>query len=257
MGLEGGKLTAAGHASGITLLCEPGGRPTAVNIERLLESTTADHRQPARISHRPVGSEGWLELLASGLTFDLLGLVPAPTVDAISPRHRFGLPNDLVWQELEAVRLEPAVHVASGAAMIPVVRVMAGLAERLCAWESVRAVCWNPAGIWMEVGYFVRLIRAWLVGGAFPALGLTGIERTADGGMETVGLCFFTGQELRVEPVDGQAPADAVKLAVRAVDMLVRHGRVDKAFNLTGPGGEPLRIEPDPGGGLLRLWQVD
>jgi len=208
-----------------------------------------------RISHRPIASEGWLELLASGLTFDLRGLAPAGAASVPDPRHRFGLSSGEPLQGLEAVSIVPSVHVASGAAMMPVVRVLVGIAELFCAISDIRAVSWNPSASWMEPGYFVRLIRAWLSGGAFPGLGLTGIGRDSDGGVKSEGLAYFTGQELRVEPLAGETPADAVKVAVRTIDLLVRHGRVVSTFNLTGPDGEAMQIIPDPGGRLLRLWR--
>lgn len=107
----------------------------------------------------------------------------------------------------------------------------------------------------MEGGYFVRIVAAWIGGGAFPALGLTAFESTAGGGVESVGLAFFTGQELRVEPLAGEARVETVKLAVRAVDMLVRHGCVAERATLVGPAGEPLVVEPDAGGKVLRLWR--
>lgn len=239
------------------MLFAPGSRPAAADVERLLEATLPGRPQIARISHRPLANDGWLELLASGLTFDLRGLSPAEGASVPLFRHGFGLAPGQQSLECEAVALEPSVHVASGAAMVPVVRVLAGIAEVLCGLDTVCAVCWNPAASWMESGYFVRLVRSWLAGGAFPGLGLTGIERTGDGGIETDGLAFFTGQELRVEPLAGEAPADTVKLAVRTIDLLVRHGHVDSSYNLTGPAGEGLQIVPDPGGRLLRLWRTD
>lgn len=53
----------------------------------------------------------------------------------------------------------------------------------------------------MGIHYFSRAVGGWQAGGAFPAPGLIGIERTYDGGAESDGLFYFVGQELRIERV--------------------------------------------------------
>lgn len=170
-------------------------------------------------------------------------------------RHGFGLPEGIDGSGLEGLLLMPGPHIAAGPALMPVVRVMCGLAARLATLDGVRAVCWRPAGSWIEPGYFARTVSAWLEGGAFPALGLTALVRTADGGLESEGLCFFIGQELRVEPVAGELASATARIAVRALDMLVRAGRQDETRQFAGPSGETLVIEPE-GDRLLRLWRA-
>ncbi|HMP57067.1 MAG TPA: hypothetical protein PKD92_10905 [Novosphingobium sp.] len=248
-------MVAAGVTAGFSLLFAAGTRPGVAEVERLLQTAPPANLGSARISHRPADDEGWLELLASGLTFDLAGLAPAPPAPLPRAVHRFGIGDDTAGKVHEAVSLLPGEHIMAGSAQVTVVRVMAGLAARLVGLGGVRAVAWHPAASWMEAGYFTRVVAAWLAGGVFPALGLTAFESTADGGIESVGLAFFTGQELRVEALAGEARADTVKLAVRAVDMLVRHGPLADRFTLIGPSGEPLVVEPDAGGKVLRLWR--
>lgn len=208
---------------------------------------------PARVSHRPNGDGGWLELLASGLTFDLSGLAPGEAARHPSARHFFGLHEQADSFNLEAITLKPGPHVAAGAGMIPLVRVMMGLALLLARTTAVKAVCWHPAGCWLDPGYFSRVIDAWLAGGAFPALGLTAIVRAPDGGVESDGLDFFTGQELRVEPRRGEASADTVKLAVRMIDYLVSSGKLNESRKLVGPDDEALLAEPSRDGRRIKL----
>lgn len=253
-------MVSSGVTAGFSLLFASGARPDAAAVERLLQAAPPTDLPAARISHRPADAEGWLELLASGLTFDLAGLTPASAAPRPRALHRFGVGEDLAVQPLEAVSLLPGEHIVSGAAQATVVRIMAGLAARLAGLEGLRIVVWHPLGSWMESGYFARVVAGWIGGGAFPALGLTAFETTADGGIESVGLCFFTGQELRVEALAGEGQgakgrAETVKLAVRAVDMLVRHGPLTERATLVGPAGEPLMVEPDADGKVLRLWR--
>jgi hypothetical protein len=139
--------------------------------------------------------------------------------------------------------------------MLPVVKTMADVASRLAVGLGSKVVCWQPAGCWMDPGYFSRIAEGWSEGGAFPALGFTGIERTQDGGVESDGLAFFIGQELRVEARRGESAADTVKLAVRVIDHLVRHGPLAGREELAGPGGEALLAEPSGDGRFVRLWR--
>jgi hypothetical protein len=135
--------------------------------------------------------------------------------------------------------------------MMPVVRTMAGLAARLCAGLKVQAVCWEPARSWMSPDYFARVIESWLSGGVFPALGLTSLERDAQGGVRSIGLAYFIGKEVRVPALPGEAARDTVKLAVRLIDFLIEAGPATDSVDLAGPQGEPLSIAPSAESGEL------
>ena len=139
--------------------------------------------------------------------------------------------------------------------MIPVVRTMAAITSPLARELGALGVCWEPAGSWMDVQYFSRVIEGWIAGGAFPALGLTGIERTQDGGVESDGLAYFVGQELRIESRRGEAVADTVKLATRVIDHLVSNGAILEREALVGPGGEALMAEPSTDGKFVQVWR--
>lgn len=106
----------------------------------------------------------------------------------------------------------------------------------------------------MDVAYFSRVSRVWRSGGAFPALGLTGLERREDGSVVSDGLAFFIGQELRVDGRAGEHATDTMRLAVRAVDHLVREGtRLTEARVLRGPQEEPITVEPSLDGATIML----
>ena len=260
-GNKGVLVVSSGVTPGFSLLCAPGSRPGAAEVERLLQAPAprdaqlARDAQLVRISHRPAEAEGWLELLASGLTFDLAGLAPAAPAPRPAVAHRFNVPEALANQALEAVSLVPGDHVSAAGGQVAVVRMMAGIAARLAKLPGVRAVCWHPLASWMEAGYFARIVSAWLAGGVFPALGLTTFQSAGKGQLLTLGMACFTGQELRVEVGPGERRSETTKLAVRAVDLLVRHGPVHERMTLVGPVGEPLMVEPEPGGKVLRLWR--
>lgn len=236
---------------GVSLLFAPSSRPSVAEIESLLHGGGAG-APTARISHRPPAQEGWLELLASGLTFDLSGLAPALPTELPASRHFYGFDAVPIVNGLEAVRLAPSGHIAGGAMMPPVVRTAVGLAAALSLHLPVSAVAWHSAGTVMEPGYFARVVMNWLGGGAFPALGLSALVEAEDGSVVSQGLEAFCGQEFQLEPGQGEARADTVKLALRVADHLVRRGPVTAPAPIEGTG---LLAEPSQVGKLVWIWR--
>ncbi len=195
-----------------------------------------------------------LELIASGLAFDLTGLRPAVASRLPAMEHRIGYEQVELHPHLETVSLAVGAHLAGAEALLPVVRMQAGLAASLAELPGLEGIAWHPARSLVEPTLFRRQIGAWLAGGAFPALGLTALARDPDGGLRSEGLAFFIGQELRIEPLAGRPVPGAAKLAVRLIHGLVEDGPVDKPIDLAGEGGEPLRMEPSPNGKFIRVW---
>jgi hypothetical protein len=194
--------------------------------------------------------EGWIELLAQGMTFDCRGLAPGP--GAVLPEAGTLLGLGAVPPG-EALALLPGPHLAEGRGLLPVVRVLAGLGAALTRLPDVAAVCWNPAGSWMTPDYFRKVVSNWLGGGAFPALGLTTLKRERDGAMVSQGLALLIDQELRFEPDVELAPAQVARIAVRMIHDLSERGPLAEAYEFAGPDGEPLLAVPVREGSQLRV----
>jgi hypothetical protein len=238
--------------AGLSLLFAKGKRPSADDIARLLEASEIAGAA-AHVSYRPPDDrEGLLELLVSGLTFDLVGLAPASVLPPPPRRHQFGLSADDATQQLEAITLLPGQHLSGGHAMIPVVQAMLGLAGHIALPLDVVAVCWHPAQSWMEPQYFSRVALGWLSGGPFPALGLTALDHTA-AEVRSEGLAFFSGQELLVRRREGESRADIAKLAVRFIDYVVANGPFRREVEFEGPDRELLRVVPGEFGKLVTI----
>ena len=240
---------------GLSLLFRRGERPTVGAIAQLVDAAR-ETGLLARVSHRPEDAAGWLELLASGLTFDLRGLTPAHAGEDIEVEQAFGFEGDYAIAGCETVDLVPSGHIVAGAGLEPVLRVMTGLAANLALHLPVRGVYWRSAHTLMEPRYFSRLMLNWLGGGAFPALGLTALVLGADGSVASRGLAHFTGQEMQLEGRAGETPADTIKLAVRVIDHLVRHGRISEPSRI-GTGPDALVAEPSRVGRLVLVWRGD
>ena len=95
----------------------------------------------------------------------------------------------------------------------------------------------------------------WIDGGVFPGLGLTALAVSPDGGMQSEGLSLFAGQELRIEPELIADMAAGAKIGVRLIDYMVERGRIDAPQKVTGPDGQPLRLEPSANGRFIRVWR--
>ena len=228
-----------------------GQRPDAAALDALAAASVDDDaRFPVafHITAHGAEEEGWVELLAMGLAFDCLELAPRRAIRHAGPGQLLGLDS---VPEGEVIVLQPGPHLMDGAGLLPVVRMLAGLGVALSTLPGALAVCWGPAGTCMAPDYYQRVVGNWLAGGAFPALGLTMLHRTADGAMESRGLAFMTGQELRFEPAAGISPQQAGQIALRLVHLLVEHGPVTTPLDLSGPAGESLLAQPD--GPVLRV----
>jgi len=259
--IPGGDVEPLQGKAAVSLLFAAGGRPSASDVDRLAASVACGPVPPEpvreepvpagpamRISHRPADAQGWLELSSGDGAYELSGLAPARAAPTPVPRLVFDLPRDIGRFGFEAVSLAPGAHLAGGGALLPMARMLIGLAARLARDLPVTAVCWNPACSWMAPRYFGRVVSNWLAGGVFPALGLTGVRRRKDGALESSGLAFFTGQELRV-PRRGEEPgSETTQLAARIIDYLVRRGPLERREGVTGPTGEALILEPSPDG---------
>lgn len=201
------------------------------------------------VSHRPPAAD-WLELLAQGMTFDCRGLAPGAPARLPDFGTLLGL---AAMPEGEAVALLPGPHLAEGRGLLPVVRCIAALGAALAALPGLRAVCWEPAGSWMEPDYFRRVVADWRAGGAFPALGLTTLAQRPDGTMVSRGLDLLIGQELSLAPDRELTAAARAKIAVRLIHDLIGHGALTEPAEFIGPAGETLIVAPVDRGARLRV----
>lgn len=241
--------------AGLSLLFASGMRPSAGDIERLLASAELAAAATS-VSFRPGDdAEGMVELLVSGLTFDLWGLSPAAATPVPPERYRYGTIAEHLKLGLEAITLVPSQHIASGFAMIPIVQAMARLAAHIALPLGAEAVCWHPAETWMEPQYYSRIALNWLSGGPFPALGLTALQENPEG-FRTEGLGFLVGQELQVDGSSGESQRENARLAMRLIDSVVCEGRFTADGMAEGPDGERLQVKIGDSGRLATVRRL-
>lgn len=225
------------------MLFPQGRRPSGREVRAALVRGGA-----GQVSHDPAGSEGgavpseWLELVVDGLTFDLLGLAPGHSLLAPAPRHCFGL-SSASLSGCEAIGLAPGPHLAGAASALPVVRTLLRLATALASqWEAALGTLWLPADSAMGRELFVGAIDAWLAGGPFPALGLTGVTERSGGVLASDGLAFFTGQEVVLDAALSADRIAATRLLVRLIDYFVEQPPLAGECTIALEGGGRVRL---------------
>lgn len=245
-----------GLSATAALLFGTGARPTATAVHALAAGSgnfTVSFDSSERADEEDESGR-WIEILSSGLTFDLLGLAPGQS--AISPprAHTFGLADDSAVELVEAVTLRPGPHLAGGAGAMPVIRQLALVAAQLAELPGIKAVAWPPARIWSGPQHFRDVVLRWSEGGVFPGFGLVALAPMPDGGLQSEGMALFTGQELRLEPELSRDRAAGAKIGLRLLHWLSEHGPVAEPEAIPGPDGQPLRLAPSPNGRFVRVW---
>ena len=271
-----GQISSAVQADleGLYLLFSSGKRPTRAALKGL-----AEEHHSVVVSHDPIEDSSlqlvtaddvpaltkasdpierpefaWLELLRDGLTFDLLGLAPGEACALPQVEHNFDFDGSPGSQRLEALKIVPGQHLAGVSRSEPLAKAMIGLARDFVhQFEHLEAIIWQPAQSLIGKRFFESVTTAWLEGGAFPALGLTAFKETIDGALQSVGLDFWIGQELRVEPPLSSDKVSATRLAVRLVNQLVLIGGLDKAEHVVAPDGSQLVMRPSRNGKFVRI----
>lgn len=251
------------EAAELHLLFAQGKRPDRAAIKAFVA-----RQQTVGISHDPRSDDGpheealwpgqqdWVELLSNGLTFDLSGLAPNPSSGFPVIEHRFDLPEVPTPVAFEAMTLQPGPHLIAVGRNLPVFRIMLALACDLVRhFDDLAAISWGPARSVIGRRFFESITTAWLDGGPFPALGLTAFAETADGALQSIGLGFWIGQELRIEPPLSTDRVAATRLGVRLVNHLVISGGLAADDRITASDGTRLTLRPSRNRALISVWR--
>ena len=252
------------RAAGMLLLFETGMRPDAKSVRKAVEkiATIAVGHDPAHRDLQPAAHIGhrqekcWLEMVSYGLTFHLTHLAPGRSAKIPKVHSRFNCPDSLIEGDCECISLVPGPHLSGSSGNVPIGRVMFGIAADLARQLSgVCAIFWPPSAALMESASFRDTVANWVSGGEFPAQGLTGFRSMTDGALQTEGLAFFTGQEIRMEPDSTVDRSVSIQLAGQLVQQLVHEGPLTRTGTATAPDGGKMRLEPSRNGKFVRVWR--
>lgn len=196
-----------------------------------------------------------MELHRHGLTFDCSGIAPGPAEALPRITDWLGIDETNRAARLRCVGLALGPHLRAGQASPPILRGLFSLAEEFAAaFEDCRGICWAASGTVIGRDGFLELVRRWQGGGNFPAQLVTSLRAGLGGAIETRGLAYFTGQELRIEPASFTDDGQGALLALRLVSQLIYRGTLEAPEQAVAPDGTPLRIEPSANGRFVRVW---
>ena len=246
----------SGNDSGLSLLFSVGKRPDIAAIRAMAERSNGFAISQEHVVPSDGGQESChtIELVIDGFTFDLSGMQGGTACRIPDCAYRFALPDEIDARAVEAITLRAGPHLADGAHLQPVVQLMLRLSVHLCELDGLQAIAWHPGRTWIGPGYFRSITRNWLEGGVFPGLGLIGLEPSADGALQSEGLAYFVGQELRIEPELTEDRNAATRIGIRLIDYLSTNGPLARQECVAGPEGRPLRIEPSANSHFVRVW---
>lgn len=198
----------------------------------------------------------WIEFVRDGLTFDITGLSPGLSADFPQILHRFDLKKIPEQSDYEVLHLTPGHHLAGGEQLIPIAQSLLRLARDLVDhFDELDCVVWPPAASAIGHQFFESIVTAWLDGGPFPALGLTAFHETVDGALQSEGLDFWIGQEVRIEPPLSADKVTATRLGVRLINQLVLVGGIDQSERVVAPDGTNLVMRTSRNGKFVRVWR--
>lgn len=202
------------------------------------------------------GQLHWIELLRDGLTFDLSGLAPGPASPQPLFAHRVDLPAMPDPAAHEVLVLRPGPHLVAGEGSIPLMRGLLGLGcDLVRQFEDIVALGWGPSGSVIGRRFFESVTSAWLDGGPFPALGLTAFIQTPEDALESIGLAYWIGQEVRIEPPLSADRVAATRLGIRLINHLVLIGGLAEDDRIVAPDGSRLVLRPSRSRALISVWR--
>jgi len=236
----------------VVFLFHPQERPGIGDIKRAIAGIEGAHCGAELVPLRGSDAVAMVELQKGGMTYDCVGLVPGPPAQRPGINHALDLHEDP--HLLESIGLGLGPHVQAGKASLPVLKALLGFSAALAVqFEGCVGVCWDASGTAASPTVFRTLVDAWESGGGLPSPLLFSTKDAIDGGMESRGLRYFTGQELRFEPDIVRDRERADHLNLRLAEQMLRQGRLATVEQFTAPDGMPLRLEPSPNGRFVRV----
>lgn len=196
-----------------------------------------------------------MELLRDGLTFDCSGLAPGPAATLPSVNQWLGVAEHQRPDRLRCVGLSLGPHLRAGQASPSILRSLLELARDMAdGFSDCRGLCWVASGTVIDPAAFADLLNHWRASGSFPVQLVASLKDGLAGGVESRGMAYFTGQELRLEPGAAPDQEQSAALALRLASQLIHRGRLDAPEQAMSPHGTPLRLEPSPNGRFVRVW---
>lgn len=199
--------------------------------------------------------ESRFEVLRDGLSFDLTYL-GKPSLGMLRQfdaelRSRAGLTTE----DCGMVAIAPGAHLSGAERHHPVLRAQFAIADDFCARITGALVLWPPSRVTVEAMAFLEPVESWGDPPCAPSRLMFPLSETLDAAMQSEGLAYFTGQEIRLEG-DLAREDRAAKIGGWLSHLLAREGRLDNGARIAAPDGRYLALEPSTNGRFVRVRLV-
>ncbi|NCP17816.1 MAG: hypothetical protein GW855_01495 [Erythrobacter sp.] len=240
----------------LLLLFASNTRPTARQLRDSCEhSGLADLAGPDLVEHETavdIAPPTGISLLSSGLMFDVVGLAPGPAAPIPEMGEAPEMRGAILPSRTDAISLRLGPHIAAGKRNLAILREWFALAQKIGDTFGAIGLCWVPGLVSLEPDDLARQLSAWDLRGEVPVSLLASFRRTLDGALQSHGLSYLTGQELRIEPQLMRGGEDALSRLL--FTHLFYAGPLDQTAQLAAPDGHTLRLEPSANGRYVRVW---
>lgn len=190
-----------------------------------------------------------LRAVISGMTFELVHQNAEEIEQSLAAKdldHIFCEPPE---KPLSGIGITLTEHITSGMGNGTINRALLQLARHVGQSIKANSIIWRPAQLHIGFDYFAGAIEHYIAGGPFPVLVQIAISETPDGDLQTSGLSYFAGQEIRMTAPANYAPNEVVKRLVRIAHDIATNGKIDEETEVEGfIAGETLFITPRENG---------
>jgi len=195
-----------------------------------------------------------LRAMIGGMTFDLVRHSVQETEQSLAANGLEHIFCERPVKQLSGISIAISENIAVGKGNETINRTLLQLARHIGQSIKADSIIWQPAQLHIGFDYFVGAIEHYIAGGPFPVLVQIAISATPEGEMQTRGLSYFAGQEIRMSAPTNYAANEVVKRLVRIAHDIATNGRIEEESEQDGfIPGETLTIIPDEDGQSVEI----
>ncbi|HEY9093186.1 hypothetical protein [Parasphingorhabdus sp.] len=195
-----------------------------------------------------------LRAVTSGMAFDLVHYSADEITQSLADTDLQHIFCETPEKQLSGIGIALTEHISAAKSDGTINRALLDLARHIGHSIKASSIIWRPAQLHIGFDYFIGAIDHYIAGGPFPVLVQVAITQLPDGKMQTSGLSYFAGQEIRISAPSDYAPNEVVKRLVRIIHDIATNGKVEEEAVIDGfNAGERLSITPVENGQSVEI----
>lgn len=185
------------------------------------------------------------EIIADGMTFELELFSETETATTLKQNCTTTLFSSAANPNSQSIGVWLGENLQSGKHLPSVNRSLLGIAKLLGREASATHVCWLPAQHSLDFRHFEEAVEDYLAEGPTPILFQIAISKNEKGLLKTLGLSYFSGQEITLNQPISMSDSETIKRLVRVAHDIAVNGKIDNAIVTEGlDEGEKITFKP-------------